>query len=159
MPPVKESGEGDLSRSQDLPNCAFALPTQASFAVPASASHFSDCHLVLCVTLLCVRFLGGVSLLRRRVLARVGHDTVDLGIGLGLDQRGVCFLHADVLGIARKLVTFLLGDIEGRFGTGGTRFLACLRRVVIRDFRIRLGDLFLAGGFRETNVPGVAASR
>src|SRR4029434_9121064 len=105
------------------------------------------------------RVLACVRLLRRRILARIGHDAVDLGVGLGLDQRGVCFLHADVLGIARKLVTFLIGDVVGRFATSNARILARLRRVVVGDFRVGLGNLFLTGGFRETNVLGVAATR
>ena len=38
---AKESGEGNLHRSQDLPYCTFALLTHVFFAGPASASHFS----------------------------------------------------------------------------------------------------------------------
>src|ERR1700676_5214172 len=37
----KESGEGHLQRSQDLPYCTFALLTHEFFAGLASASHFS----------------------------------------------------------------------------------------------------------------------
>src|SRR5450755_3047791 len=54
-----------------------------------------DRNLVVRGALVCGRFLAGVSLLRRRVLLRIGRDTVDLGVGLSLDQRGVRFLHAD----------------------------------------------------------------
>src|SRR5450755_2399665 len=113
-----------------------------------------DRNLVVRGALVCGRFLAGVSLLRRCVLLRLGRDTVDLGVGLSLDQRGVRFLHADVLGIARKLVAFLLGDVVGRFGTGDARILAYLRRVLIRGFRVGLGDLFLTVGVREANVLG-----
>ena len=38
---AKRIGQGDLKRFQDLPNCALALLTHASFAAPARASHFS----------------------------------------------------------------------------------------------------------------------
>src|SRR5450755_673357 len=51
-----------------------------------------DRNLVVRGALVCGRFLAGVSLLRRCVLLRLGRDTVDLGVGLSLDQRGVRFL-------------------------------------------------------------------
>jgi len=90
---------------------------------------------------------------------RVGGYAVDLGVGLGLDQRGVRFLNAHVLGIARKIVTFFLGDTVRRFGTRDARILTRLRRGLVSGFRVSLGDLFLALGFLEADILGVAASR
>src|SRR6185295_4075628 len=84
---------------------------------------------------------------------------VDLGIGLGPDQRGVCFLDAHVLGIARKIVTFFLGHTVRRLGTRHARILTRLRRGLVSGFRIGLGDLFLAVGFRQADVLRVAAAR
>src|SRR5271170_4464923 len=83
-----------------------------------------DRDLEICVTLVRVRLVAGVGLLRRRVLVRVGCDTVDLGVGLTLDESGIRFLYAHVLRIARKFVTFLLSNAMGRFGPGSTRILA-----------------------------------
>src|SRR4029453_4114528 len=48
-----------------------------------------DRNLVFRLALRYGRVLACVRLLRRRILARIGHDAVDLGVGLGLDQRGV----------------------------------------------------------------------
>src|SRR5437016_2914065 len=116
-----------------------------------------DSDLVIRITLVLRCLLARVGLFHCRILLCVGGYAVDLGVGLGLDQRRVRFLHAHVLGIARNIVTFFLGDTVGRFGTRDARILTRLRRGLVSGFCIGLGDLFLAARFRETDVLGVAA--
>src|SRR6266404_2068855 len=125
----------------------------------AQAVALLDSDLVIRITLVLRCLLARVGLFHGRILLRVGGYAVDLGVGLGLDQRGVCFLNADVLGIAGKIVAFFLGDTVGRFGTRGTRVLTRLGRRLVSGLRIGLGDLFLVLGFLEADVLGVAASR
>ena len=153
----KESRGGDPYRSQDLPYCTFALLTHASFAGPASASHFSIATLYSASRFVCARVLAGFSLLRRRILARIGRYTVDLGVRLALDQPGFGFLYADVLAVARQVVAFFDGDVVVRLSARNTRVLASLWRVLVRGFGFSLGDVVLALGFRDADVLGVSA--
>jgi hypothetical protein len=55
--------------------------------------------------------LAGVSLLRRCVLLRLGRDTVDLGVGLSLDQRGVRFFTQTSLGLPESWSHFSLATL------------------------------------------------
>src|SRR5206468_1188719 len=84
--------------------------------------------------------------------------TVDLSVSLYLRPRRVGFLYADILGIAGKVVALLLRDVVSRFGACNARILARLRRVLVRRFRVGLGDLFLPAGFRQANVLGVTTT-
>ena len=95
-PPATESGDGDLLRSQDLPYCDFALLTHASFAGPASASHFSIATLYSASRLSALASCGLQSASSPPPYC-IGRDTVDLGVRLALDQLGLCFLDADIL--------------------------------------------------------------
>src|SRR5205085_3498798 len=70
-----------------------------------------DRNLVLGVALVFVRFLVGVGLLRCRVMARIGRDTIDLGVRLRFDEPGLRLLHADVLAVAGQIVAFFDCDI------------------------------------------------
>ena len=151
--PREERGEGDLHRSQDLPYCTFALPTHESFAGPASASHFSIATLYSASRLSVVRVLAGLGLLRRRVLARIDRDAVDLGVRLALDELGLRFLHADVLAIARQVVALFDGDVVIGLSVRHARAFASLRRVRVGGFRFGLGDVVLALGFARRRCP------
>src|SRR4030095_11007587 len=97
-----------------------------------------DRDLVIRVALFFQRLLARIGLFHRQFLLRVSGNPVHLGIGLGLDQRSVRFLHADVLGIAGNVVAFFLGDVVSRFGTHDARILTRLRSGPVRGFRIGL---------------------
>src|SRR6186997_2430078 len=88
-----------------------------------------DRDLVVGVALIRARFLAGFGLLRRGVLARIDRDTVDLGIGLGADERSFRFLDADILAVAGEVIAFFDADVVGRLGVRDARAFASLRRV------------------------------
>ena len=115
--------------------------THASFAAPASASHFSIATLYSASRLSAVASLRASACLRRRVLACIGGNPVDLGVRLALDQFGLGFLHAHVLGVARQVVALLDRDVVVRLGMRDARAFAGLWRVLVGGFRVGLGDL------------------
>src|SRR5262249_49625674 len=105
------------------------------------------------------RLVTRFGLLLGRILPRVGRDAIHLGVGLGLRQVGVRLLHANVLGVARHVVAFQLGDIMVRLGARDARIFMRLRRVLVCRLGVGLGSLLSALGLRGTEVLGVAGSR
>ena len=109
-----------------------------------------------------------ITLVSRRILARFGHFFsggafgirgffCQLGIGLGRHVGALGFFTADIFGVASGVVTFFFGYVVRGICFGHAQGIAVLYRRAKLVFQGRFGNLFLALGFFNTDVLGVAA--
>ena len=128
-PVINASGAGDLASNSGLAVLHLCGVDACVLRGASERVALLDRYLVVRVALIRARFLAGFDLLRRGVLARIDRDTVDLGIGLGADERSFRFLDADILAVAGEVIAFFDADVVGRLGVRDARAFASLRRV------------------------------
>ena len=124
--------------------CAFASPDAGALGVAGHRVALLGRDLVVGLALV----LGGVH-------AGIGRPAGRLGVGLGLGQRRLGDLDADVLVVAGLVVAAFLGDLVVGLGDLVDGVLARLRRVLVGRLGVALGPGARGLGLGDADVLGV----